>query len=337
MEFTAGQIAELLKGTLEGEPSVKVNKLSKIEEAGPGSLTFLSHPKYIQYLESSTPSVVVINEEINPAQPRNITFIRVKDSREAFSKLLKEYRKTQFVKTGIDTQSSVSSTAKIGRNVYIGAFSYIGDATVIGDKVKIMPNVFIGDNCKIGEGCIINPGVRIYNDCILGRFCILHSGAVIGSDGFGFIPNNANNYQKMPQVGNVVLEDNIEIGANTTIDRATLGSTVIRKGVKLDNLIQVGHNVEIGENTVIAAQSGIAGSTKIGSDCMIGGQVGIIGHLTIGNRVKIAAQSGVGNDIPDDSTIQGSPAIDHISYKKSYVIFRQLPEWVKKLSKGNGG
>jgi len=331
MEFSAIQIATLINGKLEGDPNAKVSKLAKIEEAGAGSLTFLSHPKYAEYLKTTGASVIIVSEDIVGEKPANSTFIKVKDSRQAFSVLLDAYHKQQFSKTGIEQNAVVAKTAKYGTNVYIGSFSYIGENVTIGNNVHIFPNVYIGDNSKIGDGCVIYPGVKIYLDCVIGKNCKFHSGVIIGSDGFGFVPNSENQYHKMPQVGNVVIEDNVEIGSNTTIDRATMGSTVIRKGVKLDNLIQIGHNVEIGENTVIAAQSGVAGSTKIGRDCMIGGQVGIIGHITIGNGVKIAAQSGVGNNIPDGATIQGSPAFDHMDYKKSYVVFRKLPEMRNSL------
>jgi len=331
MEFSAIQIATLINGKLEGDPNAKVSKLAKIEEAGVGSLTFLSHPKYAEYLKTTGASVIIVSEDVVGEKPANSTFIKVKDSRQAFSVLLDAYHKQQFSKTGIEQNAIVAKSAKYGTNVYIGSFSYIGENVTIGNNVHIFPNVYIGDNSKIGDGCVIYPGVKIYLDCVIGKNCKFHSGVIIGSDGFGFVPNSENQYHKMPQVGNVVIEDNVEIGSNTTIDRATMGSTIIRKGVKLDNLIQIGHNVEIGENTVIAAQSGVAGSTKIGRDCMIGGQVGIIGHITIGNGVKIAAQSGVGNNIPDGATIQGSPAFDHMDYKKSYVVFRKLPEMRNSL------
>ncbi|MGP8217724.1 MAG: UDP-3-O-(3-hydroxymyristoyl)glucosamine N-acyltransferase [Bacteroidia bacterium] len=331
MEFSAIQIAALINGKVEGDPNAKVTRLAKIEEAGAGSLTFLSNPKYAEYLKTTGASVIIVNDDITDKKPVNSTFIKVKDSRQAFSILLDAYHKQQFSKTGMEQFAVVAPTAKMGKNVYIGSFSYIGENVILGNNVQVFPNVFIGANSKIDDGCIIYPGVKIYHESVIGKNCTFHSGVVIGSDGFGFVPNSENNYNKMPQVGNVIIEDNVEIGSNTTIDRATMGSTIIRKGVKLDNLIQVGHNVEIGENTVIVSQTGIAGSTKIGRDCMIGGQVGIIGHLTIGNRVKIAAQSGVGSDVADDAVIQGSPAMPHMEYKKSYVLFRRLPELHKKI------
>ncbi len=331
MEFSAQQIAALVNGKVEGDASVKVNTLSKIEEATKGSLTFLSHPKYIPYLKTTDASIIIISEGITDEKPGTATLIKVSDSREAFTILMEAYHKQQFSKSGIEEFVHISPKATVHKDVYVGSFTYIGENTDVASGSRIYPNVYIAENCKIGKNCIIYPGVKIYRDSIIGDNCTLHSGVVVGSDGFGFVPNSENNYRKMPQVGNVIIGNNVEIGSNTTIDRATMGSTIIRKGVKLDNLIQIGHNVEIGENTVIAAQAGVAGSTKIGNDCMIGGQVGIIGHLTIGNRVKIAAQSGIGSNVTDDSTIQGSPALDHFDYKKAYVIFRRLPELSQKI------
>lgn len=330
MEFTAQQIAALVSGKVEGDPSAKVNKLAKIEEGTTGSLTFLSHPKYVPYLKTTGASVIIITDGITDEKFGG-TLIKVKDSRQAFTILMEAYHKQQFAKTGIEEYANVSPKANLAKDVYIGSFTYIGENTKIADGARIYPNVYIAENCTIGKNCIIYSGVKIYRDCVIGDNCTIHSGVVVGSDGFGFVPNDENNYRKMPQIGNVVIENNVEIGSNTTIDRATMGSTVIHKGVKLDNLIQIGHNVEIGENTVIAAQSGVAGSTKIGRDCMIGGQVGIIGHLTIGDRVKIAAQSGIGSNVADDSILQGSPALDHFDYKKAYVIFRRLPEMRQKI------
>jgi UDP-3-O-[3-hydroxymyristoyl] glucosamine N-acyltransferase len=331
MEFSAIQIATLINGEVVGDPNAKVNKLAKIEEAEAGSLTFLSHPKYVDYLKTTGASVIIISEGITDEKPVHSTLIKVKDSRHAFSILMDAYHKQQFSKTGVEQNAVVAKSVKMGQNVYVGAFSYIGENVTLGNNVHIFPNVYIGDNSRIGDGCVIYPGVKIYVESVIGKNCTFHSGVIIGSDGFGFVPNDENNYRKMPQVGNVIIEDNVEVGSNTTIDRATMGSTIIRKGVKLDNLIQIGHNVEIGQNTVIAAQSGVAGSTKIGRDCMIGGQVGIIGHITIGNGVKIAAQSGIGADVPDGATMQGSPAFEHMDYKKSYVVFRRLPELYKKI------
>ncbi len=330
MEFTAQQIAALIGGTIEGNPLETVNTLSKIEEAKPGSLTFLANPKYASWLPLTKASIIIVSNDIITHKSAS-TLIKVKDAREAFSILLEAYQKLQFNKTGIEEGARVAKTAKIGKDTYIGSFSYVGDNVIIGSNVRIFPGVYLGDNSKVGDNSMIYPGVKIYHESVIGKNCTIHSGVVIGGDGFGFVPNTENNYRKMPQVGNVIIEDNVEIGSNCTIDRATIGSTILRKGVKLDNLIQIGHNVEIGENTVIVSQTGIAGSTRIGRDCLIGGQVGIIGHLKIGDRVKIAAQSGVSSDLNDDEIVQGSPAFAHFNYKKSYVLFKTLPELLKRI------
>lgn len=341
MKFTAREIAALLGGTVEGNPETIVTRLSKIEEGEEGTLSFLSNPLYESHVYSTDASILIVNSDFAPAQKLKptLTLIRVDDSRQAFGKLLEAYNRFRLNKKGVDNQASISSSAKIGKDVYVGALAYIGENAVIGDNAKIYPQVFIGDNVKVGANTILYPGVKVYHDCIIGNNCILQSGVIIGGDGFGFQPNSDNNYQKLPHIGNAVIKDHVEIGANTTVDRATLGSTIIGKGVKLDNLIQIAHNVEIGENTIIAAQSGVAGSTKIGRDCMIGGQVGIIGHLEIGNRVKIAAQSGIGNNLKDDEVVQGSPAFAIGDYKRSYVIFRNLPAistTIKQLQKQLG-
>lgn len=327
MEFTASKLAEVLKGKVEGDPDTRVHKLSKIEEGSPGSLSFLANPKYTDYIYDTKASVVIVNNDFQPARPVSATLIRVPNAYESFAALLEMYQASRENKKGIEQPSFISPSCKYGENCYVGAFAYIGNNVVLGKNVKIHPQAYIGDNCRIGDNTVINAGVKIYNDCEIGEHCTIHSGVIIGADGFGFTPNAANNYKKVPQTGNVVIEDHVEIGSNTTIDRATLGSTIIRKGVKLDNLIQVAHNVEIGENTVIAAQTGIAGSTKIGRNCMIGGQVGIVGHLTIADGVKIAAQSGVGHSITlENEIVQGSPAFNIGDYKRSYVLFRKLPE-----------
>jgi UDP-3-O-[3-hydroxymyristoyl] glucosamine N-acyltransferase len=332
MDFTARQIAELLKGKVEGDSEAKVNRLSKIEEGSTGSLSFLSNPKYVSFLYTSEASIIIINDEFILEKPVTTTLIRVSNAYESFVKLLEIYNKIQRDKKGIEQPSFISPTAKIGSDTYIGAFAYIGNNARIGNNVKIYPQVYIGDNVVIGDNTSLFAGVKIYSDCTIGSDCTLHTGTVIGADGFGFMPNSSNEYKKVAQIGNVVIEDYVEIGANTTIDRATLGSTIIRKGVKLDNLIQIAHNVEVGENTVIAAQSGIAGSTKIGRDCMIGGQVGIVGHITIADKVKIAAQSGIGSSIlTEGEIVQGSPAFNIGDYKRTYVVFRKLPELEKKI------
>jgi UDP-3-O-[3-hydroxymyristoyl] glucosamine N-acyltransferase len=328
MEFTAKQIAQQLKGKVEGNPDAVVSKLSKIEEGVSGSLAFLSNPNYTHYLYTTDASVVIVNENFAAEQPvkKTCTLIRVADARVAFAKLLEIYQQEKKNKTGIEQPSFVSKSAVLGKDIYIGAFSYIGENVKIGNNVKLFPNVFVGDNSVIGDNTTLFSGLKIYSDSVIGKNCILHAGVVIGSDGFGFAPNNDSNY-KVIHLGNVVIEDNVEIGANTTIDRATLGSTVIRKGVKMDNLIQIGHNAEIGENTVIVAQTGVAGSTKVGKNCIIGGQVGIVGHITIADGVKIAAQSGIGNSITlEGATVQGSPAFTIGEYKRSYVLFKNFAD-----------
>lgn len=333
LEFTAKDIANLIGGKVEGDPEIRVNTLAKIEEGKPGALCFLSNPAYAQYIYSTKASLVIVNDDFVPEHKLSVCLIRVPNAYHAFSKLLEVYNQIKNNKIGIEQPSFISASAKIGKDVYIGAFAYIGDNVEIGDNAKIFPQTFIGDNVKIGNTSTLFSGVKIYSDCFVGNNVTLHSGVIVGGDGFGFAPNSQGNYNKVPQIGNVVIEDYVEVGAGTTIDRATLGSTIIRKGVKLDNLIQIAHNVEIGENTVIAAQSGVAGSTKIGSNCMIGGQVGIVGHLTIANGVKIAAQSGIGNSITKEGEImQGSPAFSIGDYKRSYILFRKFPEINQKIS-----
>jgi UDP-3-O-[3-hydroxymyristoyl] glucosamine N-acyltransferase len=332
MEFTARQIGELLQGNIEGNPDQKVSRLSKIEEGFPGSLSFLANPKYTPYIYQTKASVVIVDDTFLAEQPVNATLIRVSNAYESFVKLLGIYNQIQRDKKGIEQPSYISENASLGKDCYVGAFAYIGNNVTIGDNVKIYPQVYVGDNVTIGKNTTLFAGVKIYSDCQIGADCTLHTGTVIGADGFGFTPNKENQYQKVAQIGNVVIEDHVEVGANTTIDRATLGSTIIRKGVKLDNLIQIAHNVEIGENTVIAAQTGVAGSTKIGKDCMIGGQVGIVGHITIADKVKIAAQSGIGSSIANEGEIvQGSPAFNISDYKRTYVVFRKLPALERKI------
>lgn len=327
MELAAKKIAEFLHGKIEGDCNVLVNNISKIEEGKPGTLSFLANPKYTQFIYSTNASIVLVNEDFSPEKEVPCTLIRVKDAYKAFATLLELYNQCICNIAGVDKNAHIHETAKLGSEVYIGAFAYIGENVKIGSKVKIHPQTFIGDNVEIKDKTVLFPGVKIYRDCKIGANCIIHSGVVIGGDGFGFVPDPEKNNKKVPQVGNVVIEDNVEIGSNTTIDRATLGSTVIRRGVKLDNLIQVAHNVEIGENTVICAQTGISGSTKIGKNCMIGGQVGIVGHIIIADEVKIAAQSGIGSSILHTGEIvQGSPAYQVHDYQKSYVVFKNLPE-----------
>jgi len=333
MEFKAGEIALMLKGRLEGDPEVKVWKLAKIEEGEKGALSFLANPKYTSFVYKTGSSVVLVNDDFEAEQTVSATIIRVPDAYSAFANLLELYNQIQRNKTGISELAYIASTAKLGKNLYIGEFAYIGENVQLGDNVKLYPQAYIGDNTIIGSDTVIFPGVKLYSETQIGSNCTIHAGVVIGSDGFGFAPQQeGTDYKKIAQIGNVIIEDNVEIGANTTIDRATLGSTIIRKGVKLDNLIQIGHNVEIGENTVIAAQGGIAGSSKIGRNCLIAGQVGIIGHLTIADDVRIAAQSGIGSSITaPGSTFMGSPAFEIGRYKKAYIHFRNLQKLSDKI------
>ena len=331
MKFTAEQIAEILEGKVKGNPEAEVSELAKIEEGTEGSLTFLSNPKYTSFLYTTNASITIVNENFEVEQPVTTTLIKVKDAYKAFSTLLEYYNQIKLNKSGIEKPSHLSDSAEHGEGLYLGAFAYVGDNVKIGNNVKVYPNAYIGDNVKIGDNVTIFAGVKIYSESLIGNNVTIHSGAVIGADGFGFSPGDSGAYSKVPQIGNVIIEDHVDIGAGTTIDRATLGSTIIRKGVKLDNHIQIAHNVEIGENTAIAAQTGIAGSTKIGKNCLIGGQVGIAGHLTIGNRVKIQAQSGIGRDIKDDEMLQGSPAIGYSAYNKSYIHFKNLPRTMNIL------
>ncbi len=333
MEFTAKEIAEILKGDILGNPDVKVSDISRIEEGKPGTLSFLANPKYEKYLFETNASIVLVNKDLKIDKDVKSTLIRVDDAYRAFASLLDMYVQALPRKKGIHEMAVICESAKIGKDVFIGAFSYIGDNVSLGDNVRIYPNVYIGDNVTIKDNTVINPGVNIYHNCIIGADCVIHSGVIIGSDGFGFVPQKDSNYKKIHQIGNVIIEDNVEIGANTCIDRATIGSTILRKGVKLDNLIQVAHNVEIGENTVIAAQTGIAGSTKIGKDCMIAAQAGIVGHLKIADDVKIGAQSGVTNDINKQGEIVlGSPALNIYTKRRVVAIYRNLPELLKRIN-----
>jgi UDP-3-O-[3-hydroxymyristoyl] glucosamine N-acyltransferase len=336
MQFTAQQIATLLGGKLEGDPDAKVSKVAKIEEAGLDCLGFIANPKYEEFLYTSSASIIIVNETLELARPVNPTLIRVKDAYTSFAFLLEKYNGmiTGNGKTGIEQPSYISATAKIAPDAYIGAFSYVGDHVVVESGVKIYPGCYIGNNVIIKANSTVYAGVKIYEDCKVGSKVVIHSGTVIGGDGFGFAPQEDATYKKIPQIGNVVIEDNVEIGANTTIDRATMGSTLIRKGVKLDNLIQIAHNVEIGENTVIAAQTGISGSTKIGKNCVIGGQVGMVGHIHIADGTRINAQSGLSKSVSTPyAALNGSPAFDYKSSLKSQAIFRNLPELQQRLQK----
>lgn len=335
MKFTARQIADLLNAEVEGNPDVTVDKLSKIESGEPGSLSFLANPVYTQYIYNTKASAVIVNRSFIPESHVATTLIRVENAYDAFAKLLEVYNQIKLAKAGISDKCAIASSAVIGNDVYIGDFCVIGEHVQISDNVKIFPNTVIGNNSTIGEWTILYAGVKIYSDTQIGANCIIHAGVVLGSDGFGFAQQDDQQYRKLAQIGNVVIEDNVEIGSNSTIDRATLGSTIIRQGVKLDNLIQVAHNVEIGEHTVIAAQVGIAGSTRIGRNCMIGGQAGIAGHITIADDVKIAARSGVSSSITSKGRIViGNPAIDATIFRRSIVHFKNLDRLyddVKKL------
>lgn len=336
MQFTAQQIAALVQGKLEGDPDRKVSNVAKIEEAGPGDLCFLSNPKYEEYLYTSSASAVLVNETLVLLRPVTPTLIRVKDAYASFALLLEQYDHiiSGSGNVGIEQPSYISPTAKIGKEVYVGAFSYIGENAVLADGVKVYPGAYVGNNTVIGKGSKIYSGVKVYHGCVLGERVIIHAGSVIGGDGFGFAPLKDGTYKKIAQIGNVIIEDDVEIGANTTVDRATMGSTIIRKGVKLDNLIQVAHNVEIGENTVIAAQTGISGSTKIGKNCIIGGQVGIVGHIHLADGTKINAQSGLSKSVTTENvTLNGSPAFEYKNSLKSQAIFRNLPDLQSRLQK----
>ncbi|WP_310558941.1 UDP-3-O-(3-hydroxymyristoyl)glucosamine N-acyltransferase [Flavobacterium sp.] len=332
MKFTAEQIAGVLGGKVIGNPKAEVYTLSKIEEASEGSISFLANPKYLPFIYSTQATITIVNNTFVPEGELTTTLIKVEDAYLSFTKLLEFYDQTSKAKKiGIEQPSFIAESVNYGINLYLGSFCYIENNVVLGDNVKIYPNCFIGENVKIGDNVTIFAGAKIHSETIIGNNCVIYSGAIIGADGFGFAPNEDGTYTKIPQIGNVIIEDNVDVGANTTIDKATMGSTIIRKGVKLDNQIQIGHNVEIGENTVIAAQTGIAGSTKIGKSGMIGGQVGIVGHLTIGNNVRIQAQSGVARNVKDDEILQGSPTFGYNDFSKSYVHFKNLPKIVTEL------
>ncbi len=330
MEFSAQQIAGLLQGQIEGDSTVKISKLSKIEEGEPGSISFLANPKYTQYLYTTKASLVIVNKDLVLTAPINTTLIRVDSAETAFSKLLEMYNQVKLNKTGISKHAYISETATTGTDIYAGEFAVVSDNAKIGNNVKIYPQVFIGENVVIGDNTTLFAGVKIYSETVIGKDCIIHSGSVIGSDGFRFNPQNDN--QKIPQIGNVIIEDNVEIGANCAIDRATLGSTILRKGVKFDNLVHIAHNVEIGENTYIAAHGVVAGSSKIGKNCMFSGQVGIVGHLEIADQTIITAQSGISKSITKKGEVyMGSPAFDAAKYRKAYIHFRNLDSIVKRI------
>jgi UDP-3-O-[3-hydroxymyristoyl] glucosamine N-acyltransferase len=332
MNFSASQIAAMLNGKIEGTADATVSSFGKIEEAKKGQLAFLANPKYEEYLYSTEASIIIINDSQDLKQTIKPTLIRVKDAYSSFAILLGKYQElmTQQL-NGIQEPSYISKTVVYGENVFIGAFAYLGENVKLGNNTKILPNSYLGDHVVIGDNCVIHPGVKIYQDCKIGNKVIIHAGTVIGSDGFGFAPQKDGSFKKVPQIGNVVIEDNVEIGANATIDRATIGSTIIRSGAKLDNLIQIAHNVEIGNSTVIAAQTGISGSTKIGNGVMIGGQAGLVGHIQIGDGAKINAQSGVSKSLEAGKAVTGSPAYDYTSALRSQAISRKLPELEKRI------
>ena len=333
MEFTVKQIAQVLNGQIEGDENIKITKLSKIEEGEPGSISFLANPLYTQYIYTTKASLVIINKNFQLTAPVSATLLRVDSAENAFAKLLEMYSQLKLNKSGISKHAYISESAEVGKNIYAGEFSFVGENAKIGNNVKIYPQVYVGDNVVIGDNTTLFSGVKIYSETCIGKDCIIHSGAVIGSDGFRFAPQNEVN-KKIPQIGNVVIEDDVEIGANCAIDRATLGSTILRKGVKFDNLIHIAHNVEIGENTYIAANCVVAGSTKIGKNCMFSGQVGIIGHLKIADNTMIAAQSGISKNITKNGeAYMGSPAFEVTKYRKAYIHFRNLDSLVQRVGK----
>lgn len=333
MEFSAEQIAGILNGEIVGNAQVTVNGLAKIEEGHAGALSFLSNPKYEEYIYKTGSSVCIVNKTFEPTKslPETLTLVKVEDAYACFAKLLEVYSQMNKKQPKIENPSFVAENATIGEGLYLGAFAYIGDNAKIGNNVSIYPNAYIGENVVIGDGTIVHPGATIYAECKIGANCIIHAGVIIGADGFGFAPDENGEYQKVPQIGNVILEDNVEVGSNTTIDRATMGSTIIRRGVKIDNLCQIAHNVEVGRNTAMAAQVGIAGSAKIGEHVMIGGQAGISGHLHIADGTKIVAQSGIPSSVKKADTLMGSPGIPMDDFKKSYFGFRKLPFILTKL------
>lgn len=333
MQFTAKQIADLIGGEVVGDENAVVSTFTKIEEGVEGAISFLANAKYTHYLYSTRSSVVLVDRQIEVDRPVAATLIRVSNARDCVARLLQIYDSMRPRKTGIDPLAFISPKAKVGDNVYIGAFAYVGDGVEIGDGTMIYPHATVYENIRIGESCIIYPNVSIYQGCVLGNRVIIHSGAVIGADGFGFAPNmETGQYDKIPQIGNVVIEDDVEIGANTCIDRSTMGSTYLRRGVKLDNLVQIAHNTDIGSCTVMSAQVGVAGSTKVGEWCMFGGQVGIAGHIKIGNKVFLGAQSGVPGSLKDNQTLIGTPPMEQMPYFKSQAVFRRLPEMYKQLN-----
>ena len=330
MEFTAQQIAAFLRGTVEGDPEVKVSNFSKIEEGKPGTLTFLANPKYEHHIYHTEASIVLVNQDFTPTEPIHTTLIRVENAYTALAQLLNMVEQAKSKKSGVDSTAFIAPTASVGEDCYIGNMAYIGERVKLGNNCQVYPFAYIGDNVEIGDNTILYPHVTVYHDCRIGQHCILHAGSVIGADGFGFAPEGEQ-YKKIPQLGNVVIEDNVEIGANTTIDRAVMDSTIIRQGVKLDNLIQIAHNVEVGENTIMAAQVGIAGSVKVGKHCMFGGQVGLAGHIQIADDVTLGAQAGVISSVKEATTLLGAPAIQARNFMRSSAIFNRLPELYRTI------
>ena len=334
MKFTAEQIAGIIDGEVVGNKDVEVSGLSKIEEGEAGTLSFLANMKYAEYIYTTKASIAIVGKEFKPSKelPNSLTLIKVEDAYACFAKLLEVYNQMRTKQPKIEQPSFISESATIGKDIYLGAFAYIGDGAKIGDNVKIYPNAYIGDNAVIGDNTTVHPGASVYADCVVGENCILHSGCIVGADGFGFAPDENGDFQKVPQIGNVILEDKVEIGSNATIDRATLGSTILRQGVKLDNLVHIAHNVEIGKNSAFAAQAGVAGSAKIGENVMVGGQAGISGHIKVADRTSVVAQSGIpGNIKKSDRILMGSPGIDIEDFKKSYFGFRKLQYILQKL------
>jgi UDP-3-O-[3-hydroxymyristoyl] glucosamine N-acyltransferase len=333
MEFTINQVAAMLQGEVVGNGGEKINTIAKIQEAKPGTITFLANPKYEKYIYSTEATAVIVSRDFIPESPVKATLIKVADPYSSFTRLLEEYdRIINYARNGIEEPSFIGAGVIVGENIYRGAFSYVSSGARIGNNVKIYPHVYIGDNTTIGDNCILFAGVKIYSGTVMGNNCIIHAGAVIGSDGFGFAPQEDGTYKKIPQLGNVVIRDNVEIGANTVIDCATMGSTIIDNGVKLDNLVQIAHNVEIGANTVIASQTGISGSTKLGKNCILAGQVGLVGHIEIGDRVTLAAKTGLGKSVKKEGSVKfGYPAMDHKDYLRCHAVFRNLPELSQRV------
>ena len=330
MEFSAKQIAAFVQGEIVGDENATVHTFAKIEEGVPGALSFLSNPKYTPYIYETKSSIVLVNKDFIPEQPINATLIKVNNAYESLAKLMTLYEQSHPKRVGIDPLAYVAPTAQIGKDVYLAPFACVGDGAIVGDGTELHPHATVGRNAKVGANCILYAHATVYHDCIVGNNCIMHAGSVVGADGFGFAPT-PDGYEKIPQIGIAILEDNVEIGANTCIDRATMGATIIHKGVKLDNLVQIAHNVEVGANTVMASQVGIAGSTKVGEWCMFGGQVGVAGHITIGDKVNLGAQSGAPGSIKANQQLIGTPPMEMKPYFKSQAVFRKLPDMYKEI------